>query len=74
MESVTFIELPTRLHHAGDFALAGQFTKTNAADLEAPNIRPSASAILATVVRPRLELGGPTLLYFPGQFRHNSIL
>jgi hypothetical protein len=74
MESVTFIESPTRLHHAGDFALAGQFAETDAANLEPPNICATATTVLATVILPRLELGWPTLLYFPGQFRHNSIL
>jgi hypothetical protein len=74
MESVTFIELPTRLHHARDFTLAGQFAEADAANPEPPNIRATATAVLATVVFPRRELGWQTLLHFPSQFRHNSIL
>jgi hypothetical protein len=74
MESVTFIESPARLHHARDFTLAGQFAEADAANPEPPNVRAPAAAVLATVVFPRRELGWPTLLYFPSQFRHNSIL
>src|SRR5713101_7738130 len=59
MESVTFIGLPTRLHHAGDFTLAGQFAEADAADLEPPNIRAPTAAVLAAVVLPRRELGWP---------------
>jgi hypothetical protein len=68
-----FIGLPTRFHHAGDFALAGQFAETNAAKLESPNVRASTTAVLATVVFSRRELSGPALLYFPCQFRHKLI-
>jgi len=69
-----FIELPTRFHHAGNLPLAGQLTEADAANLETPNIRAPTTTVLASVVRPRLELSGPTLLHFPSQFRHTSIL
>jgi hypothetical protein len=74
MESVTFINSPTRLHHARDLALAGQFTETNTTNLEPPDIRMAPPTVLAAIVLPRTELGWPPLLYFPGNFRHNSIL
>jgi hypothetical protein len=74
MESVTFINSPTRLDHTRDLALTGQFTETNATDLESPDIRMAPTAVLAAVVLLRLELGWPSLLHFPGNFRHNSIL
>jgi hypothetical protein len=74
MESVTFIELPARFHYTGDLALTGQLTEANTANLKTPNVRVPTTAILATVVLPRTELRGPPLLYFPGYFRHSSIL
>jgi hypothetical protein len=74
MESVTFINSPTRLHHTRDLPLAGQFTKTNAADLEPPDVCMAAPAVLTAIILSRLELGWPPLLYFPGNFRHISIL
>jgi hypothetical protein len=74
MESVTFINSPTRLHHTRDLALTGQFTETNATNLEPPDIRMAPPTVLATIVLPRLELGWSPLFHFPGKFRHNSIL
>jgi hypothetical protein len=74
MESVTFIESPTRLHHAWDFALAGQLTEADAANLETPDVRVPAAAVLATVILPCFELCRPALLHFPSYFRHSSIL
>jgi hypothetical protein len=69
-----FIELPTRFHHAGNLAIAGQLAEADAANLEAADVRVSTTAVLATVVLPRTEFCGPTLLYFPSYFRHISIL
>jgi hypothetical protein len=69
-----FIKSPASLYHAGHLALTGQFAETNPANLEPADIRAPTATVLATVVCPRLELGWPTLFYFPGQFRHNSIL
>jgi hypothetical protein len=62
---------PTRFHHAGDFALAGQFTETDAANFETADVGVPTSAILATVVLPRFEFGGPPLFDFPSYFRHS---
>jgi hypothetical protein len=69
-----FIELPTRFHHAGDLAITGQLTEADAANLETTDVRVSTTAVLATIILPRTELCGPTLLHFPSYFRHRSIL
>jgi hypothetical protein len=61
-----FIELPTRFHHARDFALTGQLAEANAANLETTDVRVPAATVLAAIILPRTELCGPTLLYFPG--------
>jgi hypothetical protein len=74
MESVTFINSPTRLHYTRDLALTGQLAETDSTDLEPADVRMAPPTVLATIVLPRLELGWPPLLYFPGNFRHNSIL
>jgi hypothetical protein len=60
MESVMFIESPTRLHHAGDLALTGQFAETNPANLKPPNEGAPTTAILAAIVLARPKFRRPT--------------
>jgi hypothetical protein len=74
MESVMFIELPTRFHHAGNLAITGQLTEADTANLETTDIGVASTAVLTTVILPRTEFRRPTLLYFPSYFRHSSIL
>jgi hypothetical protein len=69
-----FIELPARFHHAGNLAIAGQLAEADTANLETADVRVSATAVLATIILPRTELCGLTLLHFPSYFRHSSIL
>jgi hypothetical protein len=42
-------ELPTRLHHAGDFTLLNQLSKTDAAQPELADVASRASAQPATI-------------------------
>ena len=55
---LSFPELPAGLGYARDLTLRGQFTETNAAELELADVGTGATAVPATGIVPNRELVG----------------
>jgi hypothetical protein len=63
--------LPTRLGHAGNFAIEREVPKANTADAEPAQVRAAAATLHAAVILPYGEFGRP-LLFFTQSFSCHS--
>src|SRR2546427_11339928 len=72
--SITLISrsvlLPTGFAHAGNFPAQRELAETNAAQPELAEGAPAATAALAPVIAPHLELRLPLDLFHPRLLRH----